>query len=241
VSSLLAIAEAAQVIARGAADVMLAGGASSRMQPMDWVRGCLTQELSRRSDEPERASRPFDLARDGQVRGEGSAALVLEERGHAQRRGATILASLLGCASSCDPPAGVAPVGTGLAGAIARALKHAGVEARSLGHINAYAPSTRNDDRIEAQVLAGSCPGVPVTALKSYFGNVFSAGGALETAASVLALDARLVPKTLNYERPDPECPVPVIDEPLSAAPPFALKISRTSAGQAAAIVLGGA
>ncbi|HEX4147609.1 MAG TPA: beta-ketoacyl-[acyl-carrier-protein] synthase family protein [Pirellulales bacterium] len=241
VSSLLAIAEAAQVIARGAADVMLVGGASSRMQPIDWVRSCLSLELSHRQDEPERASRPFDLERDGQVRGEGSAAFVLEERGHAQRRGVRILGRVLACASSFDPPASAAPAGTGLAHAISRALSLAGLEARSLGHINTHAPSTQIDDRIEAQVLAGVCPGIPVTAFKSYFGNLFSASGAVETAASVLALGAGSIPMTLNYEHPDPGCPVPVIArEPLTGAPEVALKVGRTTAGQSAVVVLAG-
>ncbi|HEX3659384.1 MAG TPA: beta-ketoacyl-[acyl-carrier-protein] synthase family protein [Pirellulales bacterium] len=241
VSSLLALSEAAQVIARGAADVMLAGGSSSRMQPMDWVRSCLMHELSHRSDEPERASRPFDLNRDGQVRGEGAAALVLEERRHAERRGVPILGRLLGFASSCDPRPTVAPAGTGLERAIVAALHQSGFEPRSLGHINAHAPSTRAEDRIEAQVLARVCPEVPVTALKSYFGNLYSAGGVVETAGSIMALNAGLVPATLNYEQPDPECPVSVIArEPLAGSAALVLKVSRTAAGQAAALVLAG-
>ncbi len=116
VSGLLAIGEAASVIQRGAAEVMLAGGASSRMQALDWARACVTLELSHRHEDPSAASRPFDARRDGQVRGEGAAALILEDRKHATRRGATVLASVLGWSSSCDPRgSGPSQAGSGLA------------------------------------------------------------------------------------------------------------------------------
>lgn len=240
VSAVLALWEASQVIARGAADVMLAGGASSRMQPMDWARSCVTQELSHRCDDPQRASRPFDLLRDGMVRGEGSAVFVLEERKHAERRGAPILGRLLAFASNFDPPEAAA--GKGLQRAIIGALQRAGIDPRTVGHINAHAASTRNEDRIEAQAIAHVCPDVPVTALKSYFGSAYAAGGMLEVAGSVLALNADVVPITLNYEQPDPECPVRVVArEPLAGRPAVALKVSRTVSGQAAAVVLAAA
>jgi 3-oxoacyl-[acyl-carrier-protein] synthase II len=122
------------------------------------------------------------------------------------------------------------------------ALRHAEVEATGLGHINAHGVATREEDRIESQLLAEACPRVPVTALKSYFGNLFAAGGAVEAAASVLALGAGKVPPTLNYERPDPECPIRVIaGQPLEHTPAVALTVNRTRAGQAAAVVFGGA
>jgi 3-oxoacyl-[acyl-carrier-protein] synthase II len=241
VSGILAIGEAASVIQRGAAEVMLAGGASSRMQPLDWARASITLELSHRNDDPATASRPFDAHRDGQVRGEGSAALVLEERKHATRRGASILASVRGWGSSFDPPCTASsPLGTGLHRAIVAALRAAGVEPAEIGHINAHGLSTLADDPIEAEVLRGLLPATPVTALKSYFGNLFAASGVIETAASALAIAEQQVPSTLNYEIADPLCPLNVIvGGPRTGLSPYALVINRTSAGQAAALVLG--
>jgi 3-oxoacyl-[acyl-carrier-protein] synthase II len=240
VSSLLAVGEAARVIARGHADVMLAGGASSRMQPLDWIRACLQFELSHREDEPAAAMRPFDLGRDGQVCGEGAATLVLEERRHATARQAPILAQLIGWSSACDVSSGgQRQPGTGLARAIEVALRQAGVAPHEVGHVNAHGLSSPREDRIEAQVLARLLPGVPVTAPKSFFGNLFSASGAVELAASVLALVHGEVPATLNYEQPDPECPLTIVrGEPLRSAKPIALVVNRTCAGQAAAVVV---
>jgi 3-oxoacyl-[acyl-carrier-protein] synthase II len=241
VSGIQAIGEAAGVIQREAAEVMLAGGASSRMQPYDCARACATLELSHRHDYPTAASRPFDARRDGQVRGEGAAALVLEERKHAVRRGATVLARVLGWGSSSDMSrTDPANAGSGLERAIQFALRSAGIEPSEIGHINAHGLSTISSDRIEARVLSRIFPQTPVTAPKSFFGNLFAASGAIETAASVLALATGRVPQTLNYEFPDPECPLNVIHgEPLLRSKPYALVINRTLAGQAAALVLG--
>jgi 3-oxoacyl-[acyl-carrier-protein] synthase II len=241
VSGIQAIGEAASVIQRGAAEVMLAGGSSSRMQPLDWARACLLLELSHRHDAPGAASRPFDAHRDGQVRGEGAATLVLEERKHAVRRGATVLASVLGWGSSSEPRgAAAANVGSGLQRAIAMALRSAGIDPSEVGHVNAHGLSTIDSDRIEAQVLGGLLPATPVTAPKSYFGNLYAASGVIETAVSVLAIASGQVPATLNYEFPDPQCPLNVIrGEPLSGTSPVALVINRNITGQAAALVLG--
>jgi 3-oxoacyl-[acyl-carrier-protein] synthase II len=236
VSSLLALGEAASVIDRGSADVMLVGGASSRMLPIDWARAYLTLELSHRDDDPAGAMRPFDARRDGQVRGEGGAGLMLEEARHAQRRGARIWARVLGWGSSAD----LDQPGAGLARAIGQALTAAGIEPRHIGHINAHGLSSRASDALEARVLAEVLPGVAVTAPKSYFGNLNAAGGMLEAIASVIAIAEDFVPPTLNYTEPDPECPVPVVaGEGLRGAAPFALLVNRTAAGQAAAVVLG--
>lgn len=243
VSGLLAVAEAASVIERGAADVMLAGGASSQLNPFDCVRHCVMGNISRRHDDPTAAVRPFDADRDGQVWGEGSAILVLESRRHAEARGATILATIRCAASACDPPKAKATAaqGFGLRHAMQTALHGANIEARQLGHINANGMSTREDDRIEAAALHDVAPDVPVLAPKSYFGNLGAAAGAMEMAVSVLALCERLVPPTLNYQRPDPQCPVRVIhDEPLKTANSSALLVNRTEAGQAVAVVLAG-
>jgi 3-oxoacyl-[acyl-carrier-protein] synthase II len=238
-SGLLAIAEAMSVICRGAADVMLAGGASSQLSPFDSVRHCVSGNLSRRLDDPAAAMRPFDADRDGQVRGEGAAIFVLESRSHAERRGAAILARLLGAASACDPPH--SDQGLGLCRAMQLALQRANVDVARLGHLNAHGLSTQEDDRIEARAIQAVTPDVPVVAPKSYFGNLGAAGGAMEMAVSVLAAGAGIVPATLNYHRPDPECPIQVISgEPLRTSKPGALLVNRTAAGQAVAVVLAG-
>lgn len=238
-SSLLAISEAMGVIQRGAADVMLAGGASSQISPFDAIRHCIMGNLSHRQDDPPAAMRPFDADRDGQVWGEGAAVFVLESRLHAEARGATIFARLLGAASACDPPAGES--GWGLRRAMQLALRQAKIDVAQLGHLNAHGLSTQEGDRIEARAIHEVTPDVPVTAPKSYFGNLGAATGAVEMAVSVLALGAGLVPGTLNYHRPDPSCPIQVIGgEPLNSAKPSALLVNRTAVGQAVALVLAG-
>jgi len=244
VSSLLAIAEAASVIQRGMADVMIAGGASSQMNPIDCARRCAQGILSARQDEPARAMRPFDAGRNGQVWGEGAAVFVLEGRRHAEARGAKIFARILGWASACEAMLreNHQPTGSGLRHAVRLALQRAAIDGDSdgVGHINAHGVSMPCDDRTEAQVLNELLAGVPVTAPKSYFGNLGAASGAMEMAASVLGIEKRLVPPTLNYEQPDPECPVEVVaGEPASATAPSALSINATSAGQAVGVVLG--
>lgn len=242
VSALLAVAEAVRVIQRGVADVMLAGGASSQMTPYDWVYHCSTRQLSHRHDHPAEVMRPFDARRDGEVCGEGAGMVILENRQHAEARGATILARVLSCASASEPRNGQMLEGAGLERAVRRALTEAGLAAGQIGHINAHGLSTVVDDAIEARVLHACLPDVPVTAPKSYFGNLGAAGGAVELAASVLALRERRVPATLNYQQPDPNCPVAVISgRPLVGAPPAALAINWTRIGQAAALIIAGA
>jgi 3-oxoacyl-[acyl-carrier-protein] synthase II len=239
VSGLLALGEAASVIRRGHADVMLSGGASSRTQPMDWVRDCIQLELSRRDDDPAGASRPFELNRDGLVRGEGGAAFILESRQHAQRRGARILARVLGWSSGCDTRASTVR-GGGLHRAIREALRQANLTAADIDHVNAHGLATRESDRIEARVLNELLPGVPVTAPKSFFGNLFAASGSVETLVSLLALDRGLVPVTLNYNQPDPQCRLPIVHgEARPRTKSCALVVNMTRPGQAAALVLG--
>ena len=237
-SSFLAIAEAMQTIRRGAADVMLAGGASSQLNPFDCVRHCVMGKLSHRCDDPAGAMRPFDADRDGQVLGEGAAIFVLESRRHAEARGATVLACLRSAASTFDASG---QAGEGLRRAMRLALERASIEPQRLGYVSANGLSTQDDDGIEAAVICDITPDVPVTAPKSYFGNLGAAGGAMEMAACVLALREGIVPQTLNYSRPDPQCPIRVIQrEPMTLVERSAMVINRTRAGQAAAVVLTG-
>jgi 3-oxoacyl-[acyl-carrier-protein] synthase II len=242
VSGLTAVTEAARVIQRGAADVMIAGGASSEMSPFDCVRRCAMGILSRRQDDPTAAMRPFDADRDGQVWGEGAATFILESRRHAEARGAPILATVLSWASACEGRrSNGAFEGAALRRAIATALERAHLRERQLGHINAHGVSTVDDDQLEARAIRDAAPSVPVVAPKSYFGNLGAAGGAMEMAASVLAVNRGMVPPTLNYERPDPNCPVQVIHrEALSTAASSGLLLNWTSVGQAATVIVGG-
>ena len=242
VSGLLAVSEAASVILRGAADVMIAGGASSQMTPFDCVRRCAMGILTRRQDEPSLLMRPFDAGRDGQVWGEGAAVVILESRRHAEARGAKILARVLSWAACCEPhPRQTAVQGIGLRRAMSLALERAELDGRGIGHVNAHGLSMVENDRIEAQAICDVVPQTPVTALKSYFGNLGAAGAVVELAASVLSFDAGLVPPTLNYERPDPGCSLRVIHgEPLASDRASTLAITWTPGGQAVGMVLAG-
>ncbi|MCS7306273.1 MAG: beta-ketoacyl-[acyl-carrier-protein] synthase family protein [Thermoguttaceae bacterium] len=239
VSSLVAIGEAFRTIQRGAADLMLAGGASSRIHPVLYVRSPLW-EVSRRAHQPEAACRPFDLERDGLVHGEGAAVFVLESAAHAHARAAPVRARILSYAEAFEPrPKRGLPTGQAIEKAILLALKRAGVTPSALSHVNAHGMSTRHDDRIEAQAIYRTLPQVPVTAPKSYFGYLGAGSAAVELAASLLALEYRLIPPTLNYQKPDPECPVQVVAEmPRPLGPPVVVKLSHAWTGQAAALVL---
>jgi 3-oxoacyl-[acyl-carrier-protein] synthase II len=163
VSSLLAIREALRVIQRVAADVMLAGGASSRMQPFDWVAHCTLGRASTRQGDPAEVLRPFDADRSGEVYGEGAAVFVLETRRHAEARGATILARVLGAATACETGNGVLK-GAGLRRAMALALGEAGLTPADIGHVNAHGAGVRLDDAVEASAIREVLGDVPVTA-----------------------------------------------------------------------------
>jgi 3-oxoacyl-[acyl-carrier-protein] synthase II len=241
VSSLSALAEAARILERGQADAIIAGGVGSRLHPALWVRSHLLG-LSRRGDAPEAASRPFDALRDGLVGGEGAAAMFLETERHAQARGAPILARVLGSAGTFEPcPSGQALTGAAIRRAIVGTLRDADVTPADLGFVVAHGLSTRNDDRVEAQAIRDTLGDVPVTAPKSYFGHLGAGSGSLEAALSILAFQQGRVPPTLNYEQPDPQCPINVIHgRPMPLDCPVALILSHTRHGQAVAVVLRG-
>jgi 3-oxoacyl-[acyl-carrier-protein] synthase II len=210
------------------------------MEPFDWAGHCVSGRLSTRGGDPAGVVRPFDAGRDGEVYGEGAAAFVLERRSHAEARGAKVLARVLAWSSACERYNGSAIRGTGLERAIRLALEQARLEPDQIGHVNAHGAGTVLDDAVEAQAIHRVLPGVPVTAPKSYFGNLGAAGGAVEMLASVLGLVEGRVPPTLNYERPDPRCPVPVVHgPPLEGSPGTAVLVNSTPIGQAAVVVLG--
>jgi 3-oxoacyl-[acyl-carrier-protein] synthase II len=241
-SSLLAVMEGASIIERGAADVMIVGGAGSRLNltPMLY-RGDLN--LSHRADDPAAASRPFDRLRDGMVNGEGSGAFVLESREFAQRRGARPLARILGFGRSYEVLGnGRAPTGHGVRNSIVAALRSSGRQPVDIGHVNAHGISTVAGDRLEAQAIRATLGEVPVTAPKSFFGNLGAGGGAVEMAASVLGLQTGEVPRTLNYEEPDPDCPIAVVHgQSLMTEQRVALILNQSGTGQTAALVVGAA
>lgn len=235
-ASLLALSEACRLLARGAADVMLAGGADTRVTPLSSVRQCLFAQLSRRNDAPQKACRPFEKHRDGGVLGEGGAAFVVEELEFARRRGARIYAEVVGCGAAFDR----GKHGAGLARAVRAALIEAGIGPDDLDHVNAHGASTTAGDVCEARGLIEALDRrpLPVFAAKSYFGDLGAGAGAAELAASLLALADGVLPATLNYDEPDPACPLAVVRAARPVTRPYVLKVNRTDQGQCAAVVV---
>src|SRR5262249_22979261 len=239
------IAEATRIIARGRADVMIAGGADSKIHPLSVVRMGLLQNMSRWEGDPSRACRPFDRDRDGWVPGEGAGILILEEREHAIRRGARIYGEGLGGGAGCDaaPGGGVGPEGVGTAGGSAAALADAGLEPGEVGHVNVRGAATRASDRAESRALQRifGARGVPVTALKGYMGNLASGCGSVELIASLMAANRGLIPTILNCDRPDPEIEADlVLGSPRTSSNPTFVKTNLTPLGQASALVIRG-
>jgi 3-oxoacyl-[acyl-carrier-protein] synthase II len=205
------IGDAFRIIQRGEADVMLAGGTEATITPLAVAGFSAAKALSRRNDEPVRASRPFDLDRDGFVLGEGAGVLVLEERETALRRGARIYAEMVGYAMTSDAHHITAPPddGEGAVRCMDLALRDAGVAKHEVGYINAHATSTFAD-KIETlaikRVFGERAYQIPVSSTKSMTGHLLGAAGGIEAVFSVLAIHRGVVPPTINQETPDPEC-----------------------------------
>jgi 3-oxoacyl-[acyl-carrier-protein] synthase II len=241
----LAIAEAGRIIARGKADLMIAGGADSKIHPLSFVRMALHNGMSRWQGDPAGACRPFDLRRDGTVPGEGAGVVILEEREHALRRGAPIHGELLGAGSGCDamPAGGLDPDGSGTAIAIAAALREAGLGPSAIGHINAHGLGSRVGDLAEARAIHrvfGASP-PPVTALKGYMGTLASGCGAVELIGSLIGVNRGFIPAALNCDDPDPACALDVVRrEPRPTRNPTFINTNFTANGQAAALVVRG-
>jgi 3-oxoacyl-[acyl-carrier-protein] synthase II len=207
-----AIGEATELIRFGDADVMLAGGSHSMIHPLGVTGFNLLTALSTRNDEPHRASRPFDLHRDGFVLGEGSGMLVLEELEHAKKRGATIYGEISGYGTSADAyrMTDSHPDGRGAIACIRLALKDSGLAVQQIGYINAHGTSTEVNDKVETlaikQVFGDHAYQVPVSSSKSMLGHLIAAAGAAELIISVMAIRSGVLPPTINYETPDPDC-----------------------------------
>ena len=207
-----AIGEAYHLIRRGVQDAVIAGGAESTITPLAVGGFAAMKALSTRNDEPERASRPFDKERDGFVIGEGSGILILEEREHALQRGAKIYAEVIGYAASGDAyhMTAPAPEGEGAARCMRLALKDAGISPVEVDYINAHGTSTEYNDANETTaiktVFGEQAAKVAVSSTKSMTGHLLGAAGAVEGVYSALALHHGVIPPTINYENPDPDC-----------------------------------
>lgn len=207
-----AIGEATEIIRRGDADVILSGGSEAVLIPIAMAGLSVMTALSARNDEPERASRPFDRQRDGFVMGEGSAVLVLESLEHALVRGAKILAEVKGYGSSNDAYHLSAPAenGAGAALCMQLALKNAGLSTKEIDYINAHGTSTPLNDKSETAaiktVFGDQAYQIPISSTKSMTGHLLGAAGALEAVICVKTLLDGILPPTINYENPDPDC-----------------------------------
>jgi 3-oxoacyl-[acyl-carrier-protein] synthase II len=215
-----AIGYGIDMIRYGRADVVVAGGTEAAIMPLNIGAFAVMRAMSTRNDEPERASRPFDKARDGFVLGEGAGMLVLESLSHARQRGARVYAVAAGAGYSSDAYhiAHPAPDGAGVAAAIGRALADARVDPEQVAHVNAHATSTPEGDPLEAQALVkalgSAADGVVVSSTKSMTGHLLGGAGAIESVAAILALRDRVAPPTINLEDLDDDVPVDVAAEP---------------------------
>jgi len=245
-ASNIAVAEAYCTIERGHADRMIAGATGTRVHPARTLNVCLQEQIAGSDGEavadPATLSRPFDKHRTGQVLGEGAGAVVLEELSVAQARGAKIVGEVIGYGSSqVVSRQGVGQLRVALRNVMTQALRSAKLAPERVGHIHAHGLGTLKSDAEEAAAIRdifGETP-VPVTAAKSYFGNLGAGGGIVEAIASLLALEKQSLFPILNYDTPDPECPIQAVKpgKSVSAGDNF-INLSVTPLGQASAIVV---
>ena len=240
-----AIGDGAELIRRGAADVVVAGGAEAAITDYAVAGFAQARALSTRNDDPERASRPFDAERDGFVMGEGGAALVLESLEHAQSRGAPVLAELTGYGMSADAyhitlPR---PGGQGAARAMTAALADAGLDPGEVDYINAHGTSTEANDATETAAIhisfGPAARDLAVSSTKSMTGHLLGGAGAVEAIACIQALRLGVLPPTINYEKPDPECDLDYVpNEPREVSIRHALSNSFGFGGHNVSLVL---
>lgn len=207
-----AVGEATEIIRRGDADVMLSGGAHSMIHPLGVTGFSLLTALSQRNDEPTRASRPFDRLRDGFVIGEGAAMVVLEDYERAKRRGAPIFAEIVGYGATADAYriTDIHPQGRGAIACMRMALQDAGLSADDVHYVNAHGTSTSVNDRVETvacrEVFGARAGQVPISSTKSMMGHLIAAAGVTELIVCMMAMRDQVLPPTINYENPDPDC-----------------------------------
>jgi len=212
-----AIGDAFRLLQMGKADAMICGGAESAITPLGVAGFASAKALSFRNDDPATASRPFDKERDGFVIGEGSGVLVLETLSHAKARGATILAEIVGYGTTCDAHHITSPTPGGVGGAAAMrlALEDGGLNADSIDYVNAHGTSTPANDSNETAAIKSAlgqrAQKIPVSSTKSMTGHLLGGSGGIEAVACVLALQHNVVPPTINYTNPDPDCDLDVV------------------------------
>ena len=212
-----AIGDAFQLLQLGKADAMICGGAESAITPLGVAGFASAKALSFRNDDPSTASRPFDKTRDGFVIGEGSGMLVLETLAHAEARGAMVLAEIVGYGTTCDAHHITSPTPGGVGGAAAMrlALEDGGIAAESVDYVNAHGTSTpanaSNETAAIKSALGSRANDIPVSSTKSMTGHLLGGSGGIEAVACVLALRNGVVPPTINYNNPDPECDLDVV------------------------------
>ena len=241
-----AIGEAARKIQYGDADVMITGGSEAAVTATSVGGFASSRALSMRNDEPTRASRPFDKDRDGFVMGEGAGAIVLEELGAAQARGATIYGEFLGLGFTADAyhQTAMAPEAEGGTRAIGLALADAGLDRESIDYINAHGTSTPMGDSQETAAIKNSfgdhARSLAVSSTKSMTGHLLGAAGAIETIACLMAIKEGVVPPTINYETPDPECDLDYVpNEAREMEVHYALNNSFGFGGHNASLIMG--
>jgi 3-oxoacyl-[acyl-carrier-protein] synthase II len=236
VAGVLVFGEALRIIRRDAADFMLVGGSECKVHPLSMARFGAFMNMTKQTADPGTAIRPFDTGRDGTALGEGGCVFGLEELEHAKARGAKIYGEVVGFASGVDR--GLS--GNGLARVIRNAMADAGIQEGDVDHVNAHGSGEVELDAFEARGIAAVFgTRVPVFAPLSRFGNMGTASGVIELAASVLALQHGQLPPTLNCENPDPACPIAVHTTGMRpVTKPFVVKTSYTDLGQCAAVVV---
>jgi 3-oxoacyl-[acyl-carrier-protein] synthase II len=241
-----AIGEATELIRRGDADVMLSGGAHSMIHPFGVTGFNLLTALSTSNDQPTKASRPFDRLRNGFVLGEGGAMVVLEELEHAKRRGAQILGEVLGYGTTGDAYriTDIHPEGRGAIACMRMAITDAGLDPSAIHYVNAHGTSTAVNDRVETvacKVVFGErALQTPVSSTKSMMGHLIAAAGVTEAIVCLLAIRDNVLPPTINYENPDPECDLDYVPNQAREAPcDQALNNSFGFGGQNISLVVG--
>lgn len=241
-----AIGEATEIIRRGEADVMLAGGTHSMIHPFGVTGFNLLTALSTNNENPTGASRPFDRLRDGFVLGEGAAMVVLEEYEHARRRGAPIFGEVLGYGSTADAYriTDIHPEGRGAIACMRMAIRDAGLNPSDIDYVNAHGTSTTVNDRVETrscrEVFGEDAMNVPVSSTKSMMGHLIAAAGATEMIVCLMAIRDDVLPPTINYENPDPECNLDYVpNHAREAECRYALNNSFGFGGQNITLVVG--
>lgn len=241
-----AVGEATEIIRRGDAEVMISGGTHSMIHPFGVTGFNLLTALSTRNDEPTRASRPFDRLRDGFVLGEGSGMVILEELEHAKKRGAKIYGEILGYGSTADAYriTDQHPEGRGAIGCMQMALDDARITGEDVDYVNAHGTSTTVNDKVETkackEVFGEHAAKIPISSTKSMMGHLIAAAGVTELIVCCLAIGENVLPPTINYENPDPDCDLDYIpNEPRETECKIAVNNSFGFGGQNISLVVG--